>query len=99
MNTNTQPYLSKAAVFYSRKKFENGTMLEIIVDCLHIEGRQDFRFTVLFTNENEIEYAELDDVTSDRECAEKLFSLLTTGNVYPCHLNDIAEDFLISYVK
>lgn len=50
-------------------------------------------------NENlamlENEHCCIDDISEDLKTVEKLVSLLTECDVYPVHLKDIVEDFIV----
>ena len=91
-------YPIEHSVFYCRKALDNATILIVRADLQPIpeEHRCGYRFMIALTLGDETEIEELPDVTSDQKIAEELFDLLVSFNASPCHLRDIAEDFLVS---
>ena len=84
------------SVLFCRKVLDNDSVLICRVDMvpLHEENRCGYLFTLELRFKDEIDRSELFDVTSDPETAEHIFDLICSNNVYPCHLRDIAEDYL-----
>lgn len=87
-------------VFYSRKVLDNSTVIETTVrsEPATIEGENSevYSFRVDLEYGDELSHDEVRGVTSVRETAEKLFDLLSSCNVFPCHLREVTEDFLVS---
>ena len=58
------------------------------------ENRCGYQAALELRNHDSAERREIFDVTSEYETAQRLLNLFCSNNVYPCHLCDIAEDFL-----
>ena len=84
------------SVLFARKVLDNDTVLVCRTDMvpLHEENRCGYQFTLELRSHDSVERCELFDVTSEFGVAQCLFDLICSNNVYPCHLRDIAEDFL-----
>lgn len=84
------------SVMFSRKALDNDSILMLRVDMIpvHGENRCGYTFAAQLIHSGEIDFAEVNDVTSDFHTAEGLFDLLSAGCVFPCHLRDVIEDCL-----
>ena len=60
------------------------------------EGTEYEAYGVAAFNESGELVAVVPDITSVREKAHSLAQLCERHNLSPCHLNDVAEDFIIS---
>lgn len=85
-------------VFFSRKYISDDALLTVRTELEPVESehRCGYSFSLELRCGNVYETAELSDVTSSQKTAEGLFDLLTSQDVYPCHLRDVAEDYLSS---
>lgn len=96
--SNSEHSKSTHPVFYSRKVLDNSSIIETTVwKEPTVTDKNEymtycFRIDLVFGDRKTS--SEVHDVTSVRETAERLFDLLTTGVVFPCHLSEVAEDFL-----
>ncbi|MBQ8551726.1 MAG: hypothetical protein IJ428_02800 [Clostridia bacterium] len=88
--------LSAASVFYFAKQLDNNTVLicDVTMMPLFEYHRTAYAFTLRLFHGSKSECATVEDVTCDRDKAEHIFNLLCTGNVYPCHLQDIIVDLI-----
>lgn len=86
----------EAEVFAFQKTLVGGAVLSCRVAKRPIAaiGRYAYRFTLSLRQDDYADNAVIDDVTSDPEVAEMIFNQLCTGNVLPCHLNDVVYDLL-----
>jgi hypothetical protein len=84
------------SVLFCKKVLDNDTILVFIVDMipLHEEKRCGYLFKLELKHSDTVERAELFDVTSDPNEAEKIFNIICSNNVYPCHLINVIEDYL-----
>ena len=84
------------SVLFSRKVIDNDTVLVCRADMvpLHEENLCGYQFALELRCHDSTERCEILDVTSEYETAQRLFDLICSNNVYPCHLRDVAEDFL-----
>lgn len=88
---------NQAIVFHSQKELSSGKMLEVTVTALPCEnGMLTYNFYVTLESKDSSECSKLENVTSDSKNAKMLFDILTEQNVFPCHLRDVTENFLIS---
>lgn len=87
------------SVFFCRKALSNDTFLTVRSDLQPIIGehRCGYRFSLELINGTNCELEQIDDVTNDQHIAEGLFDILVSGDVYPCHLCDVAEDYLNAF--
>lgn len=85
-----------SAVFYCRKVLDNASVLSCRVDMIpvHTQNRCGYLFTLELDNGSDIEREQLSDVTGDVKIAERLFDLICSNDVFPCHLSYVVEDFL-----
>lgn len=84
------------SVFYCRKAISNDTVFKCytVLEPVLDEGRCGYSFYLSMQSGKDFEEAVISDLTRDLTCAEKFFSTLCCYTVFPCHLVDVAEDFL-----
>lgn len=84
------------AVFYAKKHLDNSTLLEYaaLMMPLHREHCTAYSFFVSAQHNSAEETAIAENVTCDREFAEEIFNRISSGNVFPCHLNDVLYDLI-----
>ena len=93
---NSKNPVLEAEVFAFQKTLVGGALLSCYVSKRPSPniGMYSYRFTLILSEQDYNDTAALDDVTGSPEVAEELFNRLCTGNVLPCHLNDVAYDLL-----
>lgn len=72
------------------------TKYSIFQQKLQIEGCETDSYGIAAIDENSCETARVSDITASYEKALRLCELCGRMNLSPCHLRDVAEDFIIS---
>ncbi|MCI8388523.1 MAG: hypothetical protein HFE63_08685 [Clostridiales bacterium] len=86
------------SVLFCRKVLDNDTELRYRVDMVPVpeEKRCGYLFALELIHGEEIDHEEIFDAVADSHTAEKIFDLLTSNDVLPCHLKDVIEDYISS---
>lgn len=86
------------SIFFSQKVLDNGTILTVrtFMQPIQDEQRCGYGISVKLMYKDNITYNCLNDFTTDKKFAEKLFNIVTASNVFPCHLSETAEDLLVA---
>ncbi len=90
----TDNHSKRHSVFFSRKALDNATVVEIEAFSEELEGRAAYGFEARLWLGEDNDTVEVCDVTECRETAEELFDLLSRGNIFPCQLCEVVEDYV-----
>lgn len=72
------------------------TKYSIFQEKLKIEGCETDSYGIAAIDENLCMVAKVSDITASYEEALRLCELCDRLNLSPCHLRDVAEDFIVS---
>ncbi len=86
----------RTSVFHFSKSVEYGQKLacDVVMMPLHEFNRCSYTFSVCLSKGVDTERETVEDVTVSINEAERIFNLLCTHNVYPCHLYDVISDLI-----
>lgn len=72
------------------------TKYSVFQEKLKTEGCETVSYGIAAIDENSCVAAKVSDITASYERALRLCELCGRLNLSPCHLRDVAEDFIIS---
>ncbi len=86
------------SVLFDRRVNGCGRVLLYRVNMVAVREEHRCGYTLISESRNgqTIEHSEVRDITSDIDTATRIFDLVITNGVYPCHLRDVVEDYLSS---
>lgn len=88
----------ESSILFDRRTSGCDRVLFYRVDLIpiHEEHRCGYSLISEMVNGHTVEHSEVNDITSDIDTATRIFDLVSSNAVYPCHLRDVVEDYLSS---